>query len=328
MAEQWAELGREMKNQLNIGEVNCGTDKHLCKEVGARGYPTIIYFQSGERIEYEGLRGLGDLVAFAKKAVDSGVKEVEYTDFEEMEKSGVEVAFVFFYDHATTSEDFRAIERLRLTLVGRAPLLKTKSEILARRFRITTWPRIIVVRDGRPSLFPGIAPDAIRDFGRVVSWMRSTWLPIVPELSAANAHEIMNGKTVVLGVLSRSRPDFAVARKELKAAALEFMDQRQLQEKNERQELRDRKQLRIEEAEDRNDQRALRAAKNMRIDLERKKDVGFAWIDGDFWERWVRTTYGIDIDEMGERIIINEQDVSSPSSHLTLCVPESNNDAV
>lgn len=312
MAPQWAELGREMKNQLNIGEVNCETERILCKQAKARGYPTIIYFQNGERIEYDGLRGLGDLVAFATKAVDSGVKDIDYADFEEMEKSGVEVAFLFFYDDATVTEDFRAVDRLPLALIGHAPFFKTRCEVLARRFKITTWPRIIVVRDGRPSYYPGIAPDSIRDYGHVVGWMRSVWLPILPELTASNSHDIMNGKTVVLGVLSRNRPEFAASKKELKAAALEFMDQRQLQEKNERQELRDKKQLRIEEAEDRNDQRALRAAKNMRIDLERKKDVGFAWVDGVFWERWVRTTYGIDLDETGERIIINEEDVSSP----------------
>ncbi|PUU72469.1 hypothetical protein B9Z19DRAFT_674797 [Tuber borchii] len=310
LAPQWAELGREMKNQLNIGEVNCENDKRLCKELKVRGYPTIIYFQHGERIEYNGLRGLGDLVSFAKKAVDSSIKEIEFTDFEEMEKGGMEVAFLFFYDSATTTEDFSAMERLPLSFIGHAPLLKTKSDLLARRFRITTWPRLIVVRDGHPSYFPGIAPGAIRDFGRVTGWARSVWLPILPELSAANSHEIMNGKTVVLGILSRDRPkDFAAAKKELKAAALEFMDQRQQQEKNEKQELRNKKQLRIEEAEDRNDQRALRTAKNMKINLEKKKEIGFAWVDGVFWERWVRTTYGVNVAEMGERIIINEEDI-------------------
>jgi protein disulfide-isomerase len=79
----------------------------------------------------------------------------------------------------------------------------------------------------------------------------------------------------------------------------------------ERQELRDAKQLRIEEAEDRNDQRALRAAKSIRINMDEieRKGVGFAWVDGVFWERWIRTTYGIDVKD-GERVVINDEDVS------------------
>ncbi len=69
MAEAWTELAREMKGKLNIAEVNCEAEARLCKDIKLRGYPTIIFFKGGERVEYDGLRGLGDLVSFAQKAV-------------------------------------------------------------------------------------------------------------------------------------------------------------------------------------------------------------------------------------------------------------------
>jgi len=77
----------------------------------------------------------------------------------------------------------------------------------------------------------------------------------------------------------------------------------------ERQEQRDAKQLRIEEAEDRNDQRALRAAKSIRIQISEsdRQQVGFAWVDGVFWERWIRTTYGVEVKD-GERVVITDED--------------------
>ena len=58
----------------------------------------------------------------------------------------------------------------------------------------------------------------------------------------------------------------------------------------------------------------LRAAKNIRINMDRsdRKEVGFAWVDGVFWERWVRTTFGIDVRE-GEKVVINDEDVSLDS---------------
>ena len=146
------------------------------------------------------------------------------------------------------------------------------------------------------------------------------WLPIVPELTASNAREIMDGKFVVLGILSRARSDeFLQSKRELKNAALEWMEKQTQLFQLERQELRDAKQLRIEEADDRNDQRALRAAKNMRITIQEddKKQVGFAWVDGDFWERWLRNTYGIDVAN-GERVVINDQDVSAVVQTWTL----------
>jgi protein disulfide-isomerase len=224
------------------------------------------------------------------------------------------VIFLYFYDHATTSEDFAAVERLTLALVGHARLVKTNSAVLAERFKISTWPRLLVVRDGRPSYYNVLAPKDMRDYHQMLSWMQSVWLPIVPELTASNAREIMDGKYVVLGILSHRRADdFILAKRELKNAAHEWMDKQMNLFHLERQELRDAKQLRIEEAEDRDDQRALRAAKSMRITIREddKKQVAFAWVDGDFWERWLRTTYGVNVKE-GERVIINDEDVSLP----------------
>ena len=318
MAPIWAQLGKEMKGRLNVGEVNCEVESRLCKDVRLRGYPTILFFRGGERVEYDGLRGLGDFVTYANKAIDvgEGVKYVDAAEFAEMEEKE-EVIFVYFYDHATTSEDFAALERLTLSLIGHAKLVKTDSAILADRFKITTWPRLLVSRDGRPTYYTALAPNDMRDFRQVLHWMQSVWLPIVPELTASNSREIMDGKLVVLGILTRERPDeFQMAKKEIKSAALEWMDKQIQTFQRERQELRDSKQLRIEEAEDRNDQRALRAAKSIRINMDKsdQKEVGFAWVDGVFWERWIRSTYGIEVKSDGEKVIINDEDVSLPPS--------------
>ncbi|KIY01005.1 uncharacterized protein Z520_03671 [Fonsecaea multimorphosa CBS 102226] len=310
LAPTWAQLAKEMEGKLNIGEVNCEASPRLCKDAKVSAYPTIYFFRGGERVEYEGLRGLGDLLSFANKALDSDVKYVDAAAFKEMEETE-EVIFVYFFDHATTSEDFAALDRLTLSLIGHAKIVKTDSEILANRFKISTWPRLLVSRDGRPSYYNALAPKDMRDFRQVLTWMQSVWLPIVPELSASNAKEIMSGKYVVLGILSRDRPDeFLQSKRELKNAALEWMDKQTQAFQLERQELRDSKQLRIEEAEDRNDQRALRQAKSRVISITEetfRKQVAFAWVDGVFWERWLRSTYGVDVSK-GERVIINDED--------------------
>ncbi|KAJ5542344.1 hypothetical protein N7535_004764 [Penicillium sp. DV-2018c] len=311
LAPNWNSMAKEMKDKLNVGEVNCELEKRLCEDARVNAYPTIYFFRGGERVEYTGLRGLGDLVSYTNKAVGVGstIKDVDATQFKELEQTE-EVLFLYLYDHATTSEDFEAMNRLTLSLVGHARIVKSDSAVLSERFKISTWPRLLVVRDGRPNYYNALAPKDMRDFRQILSWMQSVWLPIVPELTASNANEIMNGKFVVLGLLSRRRSDdFKQSRRELKEAALEWMDKQVQLFRLERAELRDAKQLRIEEADDRDDQRALRAAKNMRITIREddKKQVAFAWVDGDFWERWLRNTYGIDV-ESGDRVIINDQD--------------------
>jgi protein disulfide-isomerase len=193
-------------------------------------------------------------------------------------------------------------------------LVKTNDPKLYDRFKITTWPRLVVSREGRPTYFPPITPNEMRDKNAVLDWMKSVWLPLVPELTPSNSRQIFGGKLVVLGILSHADQDsFTGSVREMKSAANEWMD-RQIQEfQLERKKLRDSKQMRIEEAEDRGDQRALRAAKGIRVDMNNsgRKEVTFAWVDGVYWQRWIRQTYGIDVKD-GEKIIINDEDVSFP----------------
>ncbi|KAJ4370911.1 hypothetical protein N0V86_008605 [Didymella sp. IMI 355093] len=307
----WDNMARQMKGKINIGEVNCDVEKRLCKDAKVRGYPTMLFFRGGERIEYEGLRGLGDLLDYANKAasVGAGVEDVDAAGFKALEEKE-EVVFVYFYDHATTSEDFMALERLTLSLVGKAKIVKTNDKAMSERFKISTWPRLMVSRDGKPTYYPPIMPKEMRDTRQVLTWMKSVWLPLVPELTSSNAKDIMDGKIVVLGILSRDRSDeFILSKREMKTAAIEWIDKQDALFQLERQELRQSKQLRIEEAEDRGNERALRDAKGIRINMDEieRPRVGFAWVDGVFWERWVKTTYGVDVKE-GERVIINDED--------------------
>jgi protein disulfide-isomerase len=310
LAPTWQNLARQMQGKLNVGEVNCDVEKKLCKDANVQGYPTMLFFRGGERIEYEGMRGLGDLLDYAEKAtaVGAGVPDVDEETFKKMEETE-EVIFTYFYDHATTSEDFQAMERLPLSLVGKAKLVKTNDKALFDRFKISTWPRLMVSRDGKPSYYPPMTPKDMRDTRKVLTWMKSVWLPLVPELTSSNARDLMDGKIVVLGVLSRDRSDeFILSKRELKSAALEWIDKQETAYQLERQELRDAKQLRIEEAEDRGDERALRDAKTIRINMDEieRPQVAFAWVDGVFWERWIRTTYGIDVKD-GEKVVINDE---------------------
>jgi hypothetical protein len=295
-------------------------EKRLCKDAKVKSYPTMFFFRGGERIEYDGLRGVGDLTSFAKKAVDvgTGVSDVTAEAFEKLEETE-EVIFVYFYDHATTSEDFDALERLTLSLVGHAKLVKSNDPALYKRFKISTWPRLMVSRSSKPSYYSPLAPKDMRDTRKVLTWMKHVWQPIVPELTSQNAHEVMDGKLVVLGILSSTRQsEYTMAKKELKNAALEWMDREAHAVQLERQELRDAKQLRIEEAEDRNDNQALRKAKAIRIKMDEveRRDVRFMWVDGLFWERWIRTTFGVDVRTDGERVVIYDEGVSLSSPSL------------
>jgi protein disulfide-isomerase len=310
LAPAWAEMAREMKGKLRVAEVNCEVERLLCKDAGAEAFPTLQLFKGAEKVQYQGLRGVGDLMAFANKVVEHGaaVTEVDKAEFIRLEESE-EVIFVYFYDDATTTEDWAAVDRLTLSLIGQARLVKTKDAELAKRFKVPGRPRLVVSRDGKAEHYDFNSPKDMRDYRKVLQWMKSVWQPLVPELTVANAKEVMNDGLVVLALLSRERSGaFAEARRELKSAAAEWVEREAHRDRLERQDLRDIKQLRMDEAEDRGDDKALDRARHTKVKLDSRTRVRFAWVDGVHWARWIKSSYGADVAE-GEKVIIVDQEV-------------------
>ncbi|BFZ53603.1 hypothetical protein PYCC9005_000631 [Savitreella phatthalungensis] len=306
MAAAWDTMAGDFKGKLDIGQVNCETEARLCKEIGVRAYPTLLYFSGEEHIEYQGLRSLGDLEAFAHKAAKSGVREVDATEFEEI-TAAEEVVFVYFADAATTTEDLSALRRNALALIGHAPLLLTRSPILANRFKVTMFPKLAVFRAGKPQYYPALSPADMRDHRRMLDWMQSVWLPLVPELTPENSHEITGGgKLVVLAALDPSSPDFASDKAAVRDAAEQFAERRAAEEAEDKRRGRVRKQKQLDAARKNQDYDSEYDAKHRRVDVERRPAVGFAWVDGVFWDKWLKAAFRIDI--------VSSTDLASTSS--------------
>ncbi|KAI6669355.1 hypothetical protein NL676_004240 [Syzygium grande] len=57
----WEDLGKEMEgeDEIEIGEVDCGTNKPVCSKVDIHSYPTFKVFYDGEEVaKYQGPRNV------------------------------------------------------------------------------------------------------------------------------------------------------------------------------------------------------------------------------------------------------------------------------
>lgn len=70
LAPVWKELAHALRNRVNVVEFNCDAsdNKAKCRKEGITGYPTLIFYQGGEKAEYNGGRSLSQMEAFANKA--------------------------------------------------------------------------------------------------------------------------------------------------------------------------------------------------------------------------------------------------------------------
>ena len=59
-----------MKNKVNVIEFDCddAANKPKCRQEKVTGYPTLIFYNGGERAVYNGGRSLKEMEAYASKA--------------------------------------------------------------------------------------------------------------------------------------------------------------------------------------------------------------------------------------------------------------------
>lgn len=92
---------------MQVGEIDCTVHKKTCADREIRGYPAILAFREGERIEkYAGDRSFADLEAFVKRVAgtkltkveivhEDGVRQLTAENFNHMTARGL--TFVKFY---------------------------------------------------------------------------------------------------------------------------------------------------------------------------------------------------------------------------------------
>lgn len=304
----WKEVAISAQNKLNIGQVNCDVEVKLCKEAGVTETPMLKFFASSFQSEYQGLRGVGDLVQFLERAIGArNPKEVTVADYDKLFKSEDEVTFIYLYDKATSKEDFQALEKLAVATVGTVNIVKSKDEKLVKKLKAEHLPALIALSAGKSVPFPAQASYEIRDHNRLIEWAHENRFQLVSELTPFNSKDLFKDRLVVLAILDpRDEGDTKAALKELKTAARELQKIEQRESHEELEELRKKKQLKIDEAKDKGDKNAEEEASHIRIELTKRQKISIAWIDGVFWERWVKERYG-DNEGHKSRIVINDE---------------------
>ncbi|KAK6936005.1 Thioredoxin domain [Dillenia turbinata] len=83
----WEDLGKvmEVEDEIEIGEVDCGTDKPVCTKVDIHSYPTFKLFYNGDEVaKYKGPRDVESLKAFVLEEAEKAATEAQLDDDKEL----------------------------------------------------------------------------------------------------------------------------------------------------------------------------------------------------------------------------------------------------
>ncbi|KAH6766247.1 PDI-like 5-1 [Perilla frutescens var. hirtella] len=83
----WEDLGKEMEgeDEIEIGEVDCGSDKPVCSKVDIHSYPTFKLFYNGEEVaKFQGTRDVESLKTFALEETVKAASKAQLDDDAEL----------------------------------------------------------------------------------------------------------------------------------------------------------------------------------------------------------------------------------------------------
>ncbi|XP_030526745.1 protein disulfide isomerase-like 5-1 [Rhodamnia argentea] len=83
----WEDLGKEMEgeDEIEIGEVDCATNKPVCSKVDIHSYPTFKVFYDGEEVaKYQGPRNIGSLKTFVLEEAEKAAAKAQLDDEKEL----------------------------------------------------------------------------------------------------------------------------------------------------------------------------------------------------------------------------------------------------
>ncbi|XP_004149548.1 protein disulfide-isomerase 5-1 [Cucumis sativus] len=83
----WEDLGKAMEgeDEIEVGEVDCGSNKPVCSKVDIHSYPTFKLFYEGEEVaKYKGPRDVESLRIFALEESEKAAEKAEQDSDKEL----------------------------------------------------------------------------------------------------------------------------------------------------------------------------------------------------------------------------------------------------
>lgn len=196
----WKDMARNLRNKVNVAEVNCEDHRALCQEYRVSGLPTLSYFVHGANLKYNGERKLDTLEEYAIKTSGSPVQKVKRdSDFERLFKQN-DVKLVYVRESDDSVNELPFLETVAPGFMENIPFYTTTDKKSAVRFNLSPsdLPATALVKDGTYHLFKGDMKD-------LAAWVLKESKPLVTRVLPHNSNSILRGRNVV--VLGITRPD-------------------------------------------------------------------------------------------------------------------------
>ncbi|KAG6813179.1 hypothetical protein H0H92_013299 [Tricholoma furcatifolium] len=270
LAPIWKQLASSMQGKLTIAEVNCEENSSLCKAHNIQGYPTLIYLSSGGlRSEYQGGRKLEQLKSFAEKASNAGLHPMKTEDLQGFVAEN-EVMYLLVHSDDSILD---TVARASTPLLGSPPIYTSSSASLFSTYHIpqtSTWALLVFkdhIHATPTSILHERAVPVSSSGDAIREWLLKQRLPTTLELSQDTFQSVMNAPQAPLVVIAAVTPSM----------------------------------------QDRVVQRIREVGKKWRAytkgsGVVNGREVVWTWMDAERWKDWMKSMYGIVVQDGEENL--------------------------
>ncbi|CAG0919775.1 unnamed protein product [Notodromas monacha] len=234
---EYAKAAELLKDDgIKLAKVDATQEEELSKSYGVTGFPTLMLFLNGVKVEeYQGPRNAHSIAEYMREKADpnwkpppSNVVSLTSSNFSSFVKKE-KLALIEFYDPACTHckklvpELEQAAKELRNDGIAIAKIDGILEKALSDEYGVRGWPTLFVLRSGRVFEYRGT-----RDAKGIIKYMRE--MKTIPSVEVKSAKQLKNSlprlTAAVVGVFDQDgaslRNEFISASYIAKGEDLEF----------------------------------------------------------------------------------------------------------
>ncbi|CAK8684748.1 unnamed protein product [Clavelina lepadiformis] len=188
MEPTWLEVGAELsrkKSDVSVARLDATKYSKIASHFGIRGFPTIMFFKNGQKLEYNSARNKHSIMSFVDKA--SGPEVFSLHNKEEFlrARADYEVFFLFVGNEGT--ELFNMYTKAARAFFTTIKFFSVSDlDILPSEISVATKPTVLVFKDGKYYEMQGSPPNA----AFVAAWVKVERFPSYNQLTGNSYHTL------------------------------------------------------------------------------------------------------------------------------------------
>ncbi|PAV71152.1 hypothetical protein WR25_07350 [Diploscapter pachys] len=193
----WEQVGyavNEKNLPIRMGKLDCTRFQSVAGQLDIHGYPTLIFFRDGKRIEYYGDRTKEALLSFAIKCSSPVVENINAAKLTDIKKESRKDPSFIIIDGEKDAL-YEEYEKVANDYFSKVRFYSAQRESMPPNIRDSTT-RIVVVRDDAIYPYQGNTEG-------LSNWVKSERWPVLPQATSSNIQEMgTSEKLLVLAVAS------------------------------------------------------------------------------------------------------------------------------